>query len=142
MRELELFTWSTAARHLSGEAAERFGLGDRGMLAPGAVADLVVVDGRAISDHATYAHPRRLADGIDDVFVAGAQVLAAGALTRALPGQGTAASGRLAGGAPATWLGRPVAVNSKPKMMLPPPVAKNGRSTPEAGHEREFHGEP
>lgn len=88
VRELEILTWSTAARHLSGRAAERFGLGDRGVLRPGAVADLAILDGERISDRATYARPLELADGVDDVFVAGLRVLAAGALTSALPGRG------------------------------------------------------
>jgi N-acyl-D-amino-acid deacylase len=41
-----------------------------------------------VADTATYENPRRVAVGIDDVFVAGAPVLADGELTGELPGRG------------------------------------------------------
>jgi N-acyl-D-amino-acid deacylase len=82
------WTWPEAARHLSGTAVERYRLGARGTVAPGAVADLVVVDPARVAARSTYAHPMLLAAGIDDVLVAGVPVLADGALTHATPGRG------------------------------------------------------
>ncbi|MFV2144357.1 N-acyl-D-amino-acid deacylase family protein [Isoptericola sp. G70] len=82
------WTWHDAAEHLAARAARRFGLTDRGRVAPGAVADLVLVDPDAVTDRATYDAPRTPAVGIDDVLVAGTPVLAGGELTGARPGRG------------------------------------------------------
>jgi N-acyl-D-amino-acid deacylase len=41
-----------------------------------------------VRDRATYEEPLALAEGIDDVLVAGVPVLAGGALTGATPGRG------------------------------------------------------
>jgi N-acyl-D-amino-acid deacylase len=68
--------------------ARRFQLGTRGSLTPGSVADVVVVDWAAVAGVATYAVPRRPAEGIADVFVNGVPVLADGRLTGARSGIG------------------------------------------------------
>jgi len=88
VREIGTWTWVDAAQHLSAGAVARFGLGRRGVIEPGAVGDLVVVDPRAVADRATYDEPMREAVGIDDVLVAGVPVLAGGELTEVLPGRG------------------------------------------------------
>ncbi len=46
VRELGDLSWVDAVRHLSTAAADRFGLADRGRLAPGAAADVAVVPPR------------------------------------------------------------------------------------------------
>jgi N-acyl-D-amino-acid deacylase len=86
-------SWAEAARHLATTAAERYRLGDRGTVAVGAVADLVVVDPARVAARSTYALPMLLAEGIDDVLVAGVPVLTDGALTHATPGQGLRRAG-------------------------------------------------
>ncbi|QEO13687.1 amidohydrolase family protein [Agromyces intestinalis] len=80
--------WGGAAALCSTRAVDRFGLGDRGRVRVGAVADLALVDPDRIVDRATYEHPLAVADGIDDVLVAGVPVLRHGALTGATPGRG------------------------------------------------------
>ena len=80
--------WADVVRHHSALPAERFGLAGRGSLRPGAVADVVLVDPAAVASRATYDEPRALAQGVDDVWVAGVRVLADGALTGALAGRG------------------------------------------------------
>lgn len=87
VRELGFYTWQSAAVHLSARPAQRFELGERGLLARGSIADLIVVDTDTVRDNATYENPLPLAAGIDDVWVAGVQVLREGELTEALPGQ-------------------------------------------------------
>ncbi|WP_327140440.1 N-acyl-D-amino-acid deacylase family protein [Nocardia sp. NBC_01327] len=84
--ELGDWTWEEAVMHLSARPAARFRLHDRGTIALGQAADLIVIDPAAISDHATYIRPFRLATGIDDVVVAGIPVLYRGHLTGRLPG--------------------------------------------------------
>ncbi|WP_166790137.1 amidohydrolase family protein [Cryobacterium sp. Hh11] len=88
VREHNFYTWAVAVAHLATRPAEIFQLGQRGRLAPGQIADLIVVDPAAVADRATYEHPRALATGIDDVFVAGERVLRDGHLTEVLPGRG------------------------------------------------------
>ncbi len=80
--------WSDAAALVSTRAADRFGLGLRGRIRAGWAADLVLVDPDRVRDRATYDEPLGLAEGIDDVVVAGVPVLAGGALTGATPGRG------------------------------------------------------
>lgn len=80
------FNWTDTSRLLSGNAARRFRLPDRGRIAVGAVADIVLVDPAALTAGSTYDRPTVLASGIDDVLVAGERVLADGVLTPALPG--------------------------------------------------------
>jgi len=80
------WTWWDAAEHLSGRAARRFALPDRGRIVPGAVADLVLVDPGTVRDEATYEAPRTPASGIEDVLVGGVPALTDGALTGATPG--------------------------------------------------------
>ena len=87
VRELGDWTWAGAQEHLSTAAARRFGFTDRGGLAPGMTADVVLVDPDRVHDEATYERPRLLATGIDDVLVAGVPVLAGGHLTDATPGR-------------------------------------------------------
>jgi N-acyl-D-amino-acid deacylase len=87
VRELGDWTWEQAVVHLASHPARRFGLADRGLLRGGFVADVVVIDPVTVADQATYAAPRTLATGVDDVFVSGVRVLAGGELTGAAPGR-------------------------------------------------------
>ena len=90
------FTWEGAAVHLAARAAERFGLADRGMLRPGAAADVAIVDPAAVTDAATYDDPQQPVRGIDDVFVNGTHVLRGGGLAGALAGRGLRRSNQTA----------------------------------------------
>jgi len=60
---------------------------DRGLLAPGFYADVVVFDPETIADHATFGEPHQLSTGMVHVFVNGEQVLKDGDHTGALPGR-------------------------------------------------------
>ena len=74
----------------NGGAGARLGLADRGLLAPGKVADVTVFDPRMILDHATYEAPARYAAGVRDVLVAGRLVLDGGRLAGVRPGRALA----------------------------------------------------
>ena len=87
-RERDDYSWSDCAVHLSGRTAERFCLGDRGRLAPGYAADVLLIDPMSVTDQADYDSPRRVATGIDDVFVNGQHVLEGRRLTGTLSGLG------------------------------------------------------
>ncbi len=88
VRERGDWTWAEAEPHLSTSAAQRFGLQGRGVLRPGAVADITLVDPDTVRDEATYESPRSPATGIDEVLVRGVPVLTDGRPTGRTPGQG------------------------------------------------------
>ncbi|MFS0731211.1 amidohydrolase family protein [Curtobacterium sp. 1P10AnD] len=102
-----LLGWSEIQEHLSTLPADLFRLGHRGAVAPGWTADLVVVDPERVAARSTYAEPMLLADGIDDVLVAGVPVLRDGALTGATPGAGLRR-------APSGHAGRPTGSRRQP----------------------------
>ena len=78
---------SDAIRRLTSLPADNLGLRDRGRLAPGMAADVVVFDPATIADHATFDKPMQYATGVRDVFVNGVQVLRQGEHTGATPGR-------------------------------------------------------
>jgi N-acyl-D-aspartate/D-glutamate deacylase len=71
----------------TGKPAARLGLTDRGVLAVGKAADIVVFDPAELRDNATYAQPLRPPSGIRHVLVAGESVVDSGRPTGARPGQ-------------------------------------------------------
>ena len=75
-----------AVARLTARAADRLGLSDRGRIAPGKRADLVLLDPTLYVDTATYADPCRSPAGVAGVWVAGVAVWRAGASTGAQPG--------------------------------------------------------
>jgi N-acyl-D-amino-acid deacylase len=85
-RSRGLFSLETAIHKMTGLPAARFGLADRGVIAPGAAADLVIFDPEHIRDTATFAQPKQPAAGIDTVYVNGVPVWRDGQATGARPG--------------------------------------------------------
>lgn len=70
-RDLGLFPLHTAVHKMTGLSATRFGLKDRGLIEPGAHADLVLFDPARIRDVADFSEPQRPAEGIHAVWVNG-----------------------------------------------------------------------
>lgn len=87
VRRLHVFDTAEAVRRMTSLPAAQFGLRDRGTIAPGMHADLVVFDDEHVIDRATYENPFVAPDGIRDVFVNGLAVLRDGTLTGARPGR-------------------------------------------------------
>jgi N-acyl-D-aspartate/D-glutamate deacylase len=75
VRELGVLSWEGAIRKMTGLPAATIGMVDRGLVAPGMVADLVVFDPQTITDHATYAEPDLPSEGIRHVMVNGTWAL-------------------------------------------------------------------
>jgi N-acyl-D-amino-acid deacylase len=87
VREQRLLSLAQAVHKMTGLPARRLGLPDRGMIRPGARADLVVFDERRVADLATYEEPHRYAAGIEHVVVNGRFVIRDGEHTGGLPGR-------------------------------------------------------
>jgi len=87
VRELGVFGLEECVAHLTGRAARRLRLTDRGLVKPGYAADLVVFDPDTVADTATFDEPRQVATGIPYVLVNGTPVIDDGRHTGALAGR-------------------------------------------------------
>jgi len=76
-----------AVRKLTSLPADTLKIKDRGRLAVGQFADVVVFDPKTIADRATYEQPHQYAVGMRQVWVNGTQVLKDGDHTGARPGR-------------------------------------------------------
>jgi N-acyl-D-amino-acid deacylase len=79
--EEKLLSPAEAVHRLTGQPAERVGLSDRGVLRPGARADVVVFDPGRFAERGTVFEPNVLAEGMRHVIVNGVPTLRDGALT-------------------------------------------------------------
>jgi len=75
-----------AIQRMTSLPANRLGLRDRGRIAEGLAADLVVFNPQTVQDMATFTDPLQYSKGIDYVMVNGQLVVDAGRVTGALPG--------------------------------------------------------
>ena len=87
VRDQGLVSLETAIAMCTSRPAARAGLTDRGTIAEGQAADLVVFDPATILDTATFQQPAGDPIGIRDVIVAGAPVLREGAPTGSRDGR-------------------------------------------------------
>lgn len=86
-RDRAVLALPDAIRKMSGEPARRLGLDDRGVVAAGKQADLVMFDPVTVSDHAEFGEPASAPSGIDLVMVNGGIVLTDGAISDLRPGR-------------------------------------------------------
>ncbi len=95
VREDGVLSLEDAVRRMSSMAAQRLGLHDRGFVAPGMAADLVIFDPEQIRDVARFgADAMRFAEGVDYLFVNGTAVIDDGELTDDTPGRVLKRGGR------------------------------------------------
>ena len=87
VREEHVLGLEDAVRRMTSLAANRLSLRDRGRIAPGMAADLVVFDPDTIQDTATFTAPISLPRGIDYVIVNGQVAMDHGRWTGAKAGQ-------------------------------------------------------
>ena len=71
VRERGALDLSSAIHRMTGLPAAALGLTDRGRIAPGAVADLVLFDPTTVADASTYEDPTRAAIGVEAVLLGG-----------------------------------------------------------------------
>jgi len=87
VRQRRVFDVAEAVRRMTALPAALFGLRERGLIAPGMFADLVVFDDEHVVDRATYERPCVPPEGIRDVYVNGRAVVRGGTPTGARSGR-------------------------------------------------------
>ena len=87
VRDRKVVPLEFAVRSMTSLPASVFGLTDRGVIRPGAFADLAIFDPATIRDMATYEEPQKLAEGVNDVLVNGIPVRLDGKFTDQAPGR-------------------------------------------------------
>jgi hypothetical protein len=81
VREQKIMSWEQAIRKSTWLPASTIGMSDRGLIALGMAADIVVFDPNTIIDRATYDDPALPSEGIKHVFVNGKLALKDGVAT-------------------------------------------------------------
>ena len=94
VREKKLITLEDAVRKMTSMPATAFRLHDRGRLAEGMVADVVVFDPQTVTDKSTFEQPHAYSEGFDAVIVNGKVVFRDGKMTGDLPGKPIYGPGR------------------------------------------------
>jgi dihydroorotase/N-acyl-D-amino-acid deacylase len=87
VRDQKLLPLEEAIRKITSMPAQREHLRDRGLLKTGFFADITIFDPATIVDHATYAEPTKLSEGVHYVFVNGQLEFDNGNLTGQKAGQ-------------------------------------------------------
>ncbi len=87
VREDGVLTLEEAVRKMTSYPARIFGLKERGVIRPGAFADLVICDPARIKDRASFEKPRREATGIETVIINGNVAFNRGELTNGCYGK-------------------------------------------------------
>ena len=86
-RDRGLISMETAVHKMTGMAAQRLRLRDRGVLREGYAADVTVFDPRTVKDESTFPDPHRYPTGIPFVIVNGAVVVDQGRMSDARAGR-------------------------------------------------------
>ena len=87
VRERGVLTLPEAVHKMTGQPAARLGLRDRGRIAPGSHADIVVFDPATVADQATFEAPHQYPVGIPWVLVNGTVAVEEGRFTRVRAGR-------------------------------------------------------
>ncbi len=87
VRERGVLSLEDAVRRISALPARRIGLRDRGVLAPGARADVVLFSPDTVADRATFEQPIAYPEGVSHVWVNGALTVEDGEHTGAMAGE-------------------------------------------------------
>ncbi len=86
-RERNIFDLPTAIKKMTSMPADQIGLNDRGRIAKGMKADLVLFNFKEVKDNATFSDPHQYSSGIEYVFVNGEAVIEKRKMTNARPGK-------------------------------------------------------
>lgn len=95
VRDDKVVRLEDAVRRMTSYPAQTFGFADRGLLRPGAAADIVVFDLDRVKDASSFDKPHAYSEGFDYVLVNGRLVIDDGRLTGQRPGKVLYGAGRL-----------------------------------------------
>lgn len=87
VRQERLLTLPEAIQKMTGLPAQKLGLPDRGRIAPGCKADLLLLNPERIHDTADYDHPDGLAQGLEIVMINGVLAMEQGKSTGVCAGR-------------------------------------------------------
>lgn len=87
VKEQKIMSWETAINKMTGLSAEHTGIKNRGIIAKGYYADLVMIDPETVKDNASIENPKALSDGIIMVWVNGELVYKDKTFQQKYPGQ-------------------------------------------------------
>ena len=87
VREQGVLSLESAIHHMTGLSAQHMGFVERGVIAPGMMADLVLFNPNTVRDRATTSEPFAPSKGIHSVWVAGERVLHEGEVSKTFPGR-------------------------------------------------------
>jgi dihydroorotase/N-acyl-D-amino-acid deacylase len=87
VRDEQVLPLEDAVRKMTSATARRLGITDRGVLAPGMFADIVLFDPATVADRATFEDPHQVSAGIVTTYVNGVAVWKDGRHTGAKPGR-------------------------------------------------------
>jgi N-acyl-D-amino-acid deacylase len=93
VRDEKLIPLPEAIRKMTSLPAQTLRLGNRGVIKPGAIADIVVFDLAKIADPSTFSDPLHYATGMLHILVNGRAVIRDGKFTAERPGQAVRGSG-------------------------------------------------
>ena len=82
----KLLSFQEAIRKITSMPANYFALPDRGLIAPGKIADLNLINFAKLKPNATYTDPLRLSDGVEWVWVNGTAIIEASIINETKPG--------------------------------------------------------
>ncbi|MDN3656651.1 serine hydrolase [Ferruginibacter paludis] len=87
VKQQKIMSWEAAINKMTGLAAEHTGITNRGIIAPGYFADLVLIDPETVKDNATIQNSKALSDGIKKVWVNGVLVYTDKTFLNKYPGE-------------------------------------------------------
>ena len=87
VREQGVLSLESAIHRMTGLSAQHMGFVERGIIAPGMMADLVLFNPNTVRDRATTSEPFAPSKGIHSVWVAGERVLHEGEVSKTFPGR-------------------------------------------------------
>jgi N-acyl-D-amino-acid deacylase len=87
VREKKILTWEEAINKMTGLPASVLGISDRGVIATGKKADIIIFNPGEISDYSTYDNPFQFSKGVEEVLINGLIVLNNSQMTGRLAGR-------------------------------------------------------
>jgi N-acyl-D-amino-acid deacylase len=87
VREQGVISLPDAIRKMTSLPAARMGLIDRGVIAQGYAADIVILDPAAVADKSTFSAPHQYAEGIQYVIINGQVIKSPDGMTGKSAGQ-------------------------------------------------------